>query len=240
MDIQIKTLAGGDAGSVTLADEIFGLEPREDILQRMVRYQLAKRQQGTHQSLGRAEIARTGAKLYKQKGDAEELKELAELGGQARKKFKSGDLDGAEMQLRSIQPRLEALNKTPGGVAVQRVEELKKVGTMWDSAMSEMGASMREIATRAEAVAAAAGLDAAEVRQQTDKMQAGLQKFRGPLVRNVLLLVDEKTALPARKTAREDALADLRALRGAVSENPLSGRLDCNPFKVAPPAAPAR
>ena len=68
MDIKITTLSGGDAGSVTLADEIFGLEPREDILQRVVRWQLAKRQQGTHQSLGRAEIARTGAKLYKQKG----------------------------------------------------------------------------------------------------------------------------------------------------------------------------
>ncbi|WP_019998905.1 50S ribosomal protein L4 [Aureimonas ureilytica] len=68
MDIKITTLSGGEAGSVTLADEIFGLEPREDILQRVVRWQLAKRQQGTHQSLGRAEIARTGAKLYKQKG----------------------------------------------------------------------------------------------------------------------------------------------------------------------------
>ncbi|KAA0970961.1 50S ribosomal protein L4 [Aureimonas fodinaquatilis] len=68
VDIKVKTLAGGDAGTVTLAEEIFGLEPREDILQRMVRYQLAKRQQGTHQTLGRAEIARTGAKLYKQKG----------------------------------------------------------------------------------------------------------------------------------------------------------------------------
>ncbi len=68
MDIKITTLSGGEAGSVTLADEIFGLEPREDILQRVVRWQLAKRQQGTHQTLGRAEIARTGAKLYKQKG----------------------------------------------------------------------------------------------------------------------------------------------------------------------------
>ncbi|WP_185985296.1 50S ribosomal protein L4 [Aureimonas mangrovi] len=68
MDITIKSLNGDDAGKVTLADEIFGLEPREDILQRMVRYQLAKRQQGSHQTLGRAEIARTGAKLYKQKG----------------------------------------------------------------------------------------------------------------------------------------------------------------------------
>jgi len=68
VDIKIKTLSGGDAGTVSLAEEIFGLEPRADILQRMVRYQLAKRQQGTHQTLGRAEIARTGAKLYKQKG----------------------------------------------------------------------------------------------------------------------------------------------------------------------------
>lgn len=68
MDITIKSLDGGDAGTVTLADDIFGLEPREDILQRMVRWQLAKRQQGTHQTLGRAEIARTGAKLYRQKG----------------------------------------------------------------------------------------------------------------------------------------------------------------------------
>ncbi|HEX2018707.1 MAG TPA: 50S ribosomal protein L4 [Aurantimonas sp.] len=68
MDVTIKSLDGKDAGKVTLADEIFGLEPREDILQRMVRWQLAKRQQGTHQTLGRAEIARTGAKLYRQKG----------------------------------------------------------------------------------------------------------------------------------------------------------------------------
>ena len=68
MDITMKSLDGADAGTVTLSEEIFGLEPREDILQRMVRYQLAKRQQGTHQTLGRSEIARTGAKLYRQKG----------------------------------------------------------------------------------------------------------------------------------------------------------------------------
>ena len=68
MDITMKSLDGADAGTVTLSEEIFGLEPREDILQRMVRYQLAKRQQGSHQTLGRAEIARTGAKLYRQKG----------------------------------------------------------------------------------------------------------------------------------------------------------------------------
>lgn len=68
MDIKITTLSGGDAGKVSLSDEIYGLEPREDILQRVVRWQLAKKQQGTHQAKGRADIARTGAKMYKQKG----------------------------------------------------------------------------------------------------------------------------------------------------------------------------
>ena len=68
MDVKITTLAGKDAGKVTLPEAIFGLEPREDILQRVVRWQLAKRQQGTHQAQTRADVARTGAKMYKQKG----------------------------------------------------------------------------------------------------------------------------------------------------------------------------
>ncbi|TPW29518.1 50S ribosomal protein L4 [Martelella alba] len=68
MDLTIKTLEGKDAGTVSLKDEIFGLEVREDILARMVRYQLAAKRQGTHQAKGRADIARTGAKMYRQKG----------------------------------------------------------------------------------------------------------------------------------------------------------------------------
>ncbi|CAM5768910.1 50S ribosomal protein L4 [Labrys miyagiensis] len=68
MKLAITTLEGSDAGSVTLSDEIFGLEPRTDILQRVVRWQLAKRQAGTHKTKGRSEIDRTKKKLYKQKG----------------------------------------------------------------------------------------------------------------------------------------------------------------------------
>ena len=68
MDLKITTLAGADAGKVKLSEEIFGLDPREDILARVVRWQLAKKQQGTHKAKGRAEINRTGAKMYKQKG----------------------------------------------------------------------------------------------------------------------------------------------------------------------------
>ena len=68
MDLKITTLGGKDAGKVELSEEIFGLDPREDILQRVVRWQLAKKQQGTHKAKGRAEVWRTGAKMYKQKG----------------------------------------------------------------------------------------------------------------------------------------------------------------------------
>jgi large subunit ribosomal protein L4 len=68
MELNVKTLEGKDAGKVSLSDAIFGLEPREDILARVIRWQLAKKQQGTHQSKGRADVWRTGAKMYKQKG----------------------------------------------------------------------------------------------------------------------------------------------------------------------------
>src|SRR5579871_6701465 len=68
MEIKVTTLDGGDAGSVTLSDEIFGLEPRTDIIHRCVLWQLAKRQRGTHEVKNRADINRTGKKMYRQKG----------------------------------------------------------------------------------------------------------------------------------------------------------------------------
>jgi large subunit ribosomal protein L4 len=68
MELTIRTLEGKEAGSVTLPDAIFGLEPRADILHRCVRWQLAKRRAGTHKVKNRAEINRTGKKMYRQKG----------------------------------------------------------------------------------------------------------------------------------------------------------------------------
>jgi len=68
MELKITTLDGKEAGSVKLSDEIFGLEPRQDLIQRYVNWQLAKRQRGTHDVKNKAEIWRTGKKMYKQKG----------------------------------------------------------------------------------------------------------------------------------------------------------------------------
>ena len=68
MKIAITSLDGASAGSIELSDDVFGLEPRADLITRMIRYQLAKRRAGTHAVKNRADINRTGKKMYKQKG----------------------------------------------------------------------------------------------------------------------------------------------------------------------------
>ena len=68
MKAAVKTLDAGSAGEVELNDAIFGLEPRRDLIQRMVRYQLLKRRAGTHHVQDRSEVTVTGKKMYKQKG----------------------------------------------------------------------------------------------------------------------------------------------------------------------------
>ena len=68
MELQVTTLDGKTDGSVTLKDDIFGLEVRQDILHRMVRYQQLKAMSGTHKVKHRSEIAYTSKKSIKQKG----------------------------------------------------------------------------------------------------------------------------------------------------------------------------
>jgi large subunit ribosomal protein L4 len=68
MKADITTLDAKKAGTIDLPDEIFGLEPRADILQRMVRYQLLKRMAGTHHAKDRSLVSGRREKMYKQKG----------------------------------------------------------------------------------------------------------------------------------------------------------------------------
>ncbi len=68
MKTDVIKLDAGKAGTIELSDAIFGLEPRADILHRMVRYQLAKRQAGTHKVKTRSETSYSTKKIYRQKG----------------------------------------------------------------------------------------------------------------------------------------------------------------------------
>ena len=69
MKLNVITLDSGAAGDIELSDDVFGItEIRGDILARCVNWQLAKRRAGTHKIKTRNEVARTGKKMYKQKG----------------------------------------------------------------------------------------------------------------------------------------------------------------------------
>jgi len=85
MQLKITTLEGKEAGSANLSKEIFGLEPRADLIQRCVNWQLAKRQRGTHKTKMRGEIARTTKKMYRQKGTGG-----ARHGAQSAPQFRGG------------------------------------------------------------------------------------------------------------------------------------------------------
>jgi len=68
MKLDVIKLDGGKAGSVDLGEDIFGLEPRADILQRVVRWQRNKAQAGTHKVKTRSEVSYSTKKIYRQKG----------------------------------------------------------------------------------------------------------------------------------------------------------------------------
>jgi large subunit ribosomal protein L4 len=68
MQVAVTTLDQGDAGTIELSDAVFGQKVRADILHEVVRWQLAKRRQGTHKTKTRGEVDLTKRKMYKQKG----------------------------------------------------------------------------------------------------------------------------------------------------------------------------
>src|SRR6185437_1834261 len=68
MKLSVTDLDNKSVGSIDLAEEIFGLPVRRDILARMVHWQLAKRRSGTHKTKGISDIQGTTKKPYRQKG----------------------------------------------------------------------------------------------------------------------------------------------------------------------------
>ena len=85
MQATVKTLDAGDAGTIELKAAIFGLEPRKDILHRMVRYQQLRAMAGTHHTKDRSQISVTGRKFGRQKGGG-----TARHGNKAAPQFRGG------------------------------------------------------------------------------------------------------------------------------------------------------
>lgn len=85
MKADVLNMDNKKSGSIDLADDVFGLEPRADILHRCVVYQLAKRQQGTHKAQERNEVTMTSKKFGRQKGSGG-----ARHGNRAAPQFRGG------------------------------------------------------------------------------------------------------------------------------------------------------
>lgn len=85
MKLNVKTLDGAEAGEIDLADAIFGLPVRADLLQRCVVWQLAKRRAGTHKAKIRSEVKATSKKMWAQKGTGR-----ARHGNEAAPQFRGG------------------------------------------------------------------------------------------------------------------------------------------------------
>jgi large subunit ribosomal protein L4 len=68
MKLTVRNIDNQEVGDIELADEIFGVPIRRDILARVVNWQLARRRAGTHKAKGISEIRGTTKKPYKQKG----------------------------------------------------------------------------------------------------------------------------------------------------------------------------
>lgn len=85
MKLAVKTLENKDAGEITLDKDIFGIDIRNDVLHRVVNWQLDKRRAGTHKVKNRGEITGTSKKPWKQKGTgrarAGDLKRPQDRGG---------------------------------------------------------------------------------------------------------------------------------------------------------------
>ena len=135
VDISVRTFEGKDAGNVTLSDEIFGLEPRADILARVVRWQLAKRQAGTHKAQGRSDVNRTKSKMYKQKGTGRARHHAASApqfrgGGRAHGPVVRSHAHDLPKKVRALGLRLALSAKLKdGGLVIMDAVKLKEAKT---------------------------------------------------------------------------------------------------------------
>ena len=68
MKLPVKTLDDKKAGDIEVADEVFGTDPRRDIIARVVNWQLAKRRAGTHKTKTVSDVSGSNAKPFRQKG----------------------------------------------------------------------------------------------------------------------------------------------------------------------------
>lgn len=156
MQVDVKTLDNGSAGSADLPDALFAAQPRRDIIARVIEWQLAKRRAGTHKTKGMGEVSGTTKKPYKQKGTGN-----ARQGSLRAPQFRTGgrvhgpvvrshafDLPKkvrrlgliSALSLKQAEGRLMVVDSVAGGTGKTRDLAGKVAGLGWTSALVIDGA----------------------------------------------------------------------------------------------------
>jgi len=165
MKAEITTLDAQAAGNIDLADEVFGLPARKDILHRVVNWQLAKRQAGTHRVKTVSEISATTKKMFRQKGTGNARhgsKKVSQFRGGAKvmgpvvrshafdlpKKVRALGLRTA-LSVKAAEGKLKVLDQASlaGGKTKDLKAKLEKLG--WNSVLVIDGAAVDENFARA-------------------------------------------------------------------------------------------
>ena len=134
MKIAVQKIDGGKAGEIELSDAVFGVEPRADILHRVVTWQLEKRRATARPTRERSDVARTGKKFGRQKGSggARHGDRGAPIfigGGKAHGARKRDFDPSLNKKIRSLGLRMALSSKAKDGLVIVDSLELKDAKT---------------------------------------------------------------------------------------------------------------
>jgi large subunit ribosomal protein L4 len=132
--IAVQKIDGGKAGEIELSDAVFGVEPRADILHRVVTWQLEKRRATARPTRERSDVARTGKKFGRQKGSggARHGDRGAPIfigGGKAHGARKRDFDPSLNKKIRSLGLRMALSSKAKDGLVIVDSLELKDAKT---------------------------------------------------------------------------------------------------------------
>ena len=183
------------------------------------------------------ELEAVREKVEAKKGPKAELDTLEKMSQTAKTMEKNGDRKGALERLEVARKRLAALNKHPGGFAVNDKNELDRAAVRWNSALDAVGEQLNALAVQAAEVAKSTGNNPDEVGKRIKSALAG---FDRQAFNSAAKLLEETLSLPQRKKLREEVLVQVRRHRSILQSDPVIDMVRTSPFKARVSTAPIR
>ena len=164
-------------------------------------------------------------------GDKEELASIKALLKALATSIKGEQIDEALRQGLSATNRLDALEKDPGGGRMRNAKALADIATLWGEARGKTENAIGKVIEGIDKAAIRLSLQPPDVAKAKSAVNEFLRRFDTARLIEVSRTVgNDDAAIPARRTAREDAMREIRALRRLVEEDPIAQKIQGNPF----------